>query len=151
MRFTTITPSASTRSRASQTGVPKRLSATATASMEETIGAPMVSSVTPNPARVSACPAAVAPPWLPMQGTHERLTPGLIDEASQRTQDGDEIAHATAAGGQSHPRTRDDAFARAHGGPLIGERRRRIEVRPLRELLANAGEMGQHAHERPFV
>ena len=64
-------------------------------------------------------------------GHHERLTPGLSDEARQRAQDGDEIAHTTAAGGQSHPRTRDDAFARAHAGPLIGERRRRIELRPL--------------------
>ncbi len=74
-RFTTITPSASAASREVQTGPPNALWPTVTASMVETISAPTVSSVTPRPASTARCPAAVAPPWLPMQGTTKGSPP----------------------------------------------------------------------------
>ena len=37
-------------------------------SMAERIGAPIAASLMPKVSRISACPSAVAPPWLPMAG-----------------------------------------------------------------------------------
>ena len=74
-RFTTITPSASARSRDAQTGTPKALSPTDTTSIDETTSAPTLSAVTPRSRSTARCPSAVAPPWLPMHGATKGSPP----------------------------------------------------------------------------
>jgi hypothetical protein len=52
-----------------KTGTPLAVSPISTTSIEERISAPTDSSVTPRLRRISTCPSAVAPPWLPIAGT----------------------------------------------------------------------------------
>ena len=59
-------------------GTPGSASPTTTVSMVARTGAPTRSSVTPKPARTSACPAAVAAPWLPMAGTMKGSQPAAL-------------------------------------------------------------------------
>src|SRR5215218_4396116 len=65
---TTTTPSASEAMRSMKTGTPLSVSPISTTSIEDLIGAPTDSSVTPRLRRISTCPSAVAPPWLPIAG-----------------------------------------------------------------------------------
>src|SRR5918995_4044107 len=72
---TTTTPSASEAMRSIKTGTPLSVSPISTTSIEDRIGAPTDSSVTPRLRRISTCPSAVAPPWLPMAGTMKGEAP----------------------------------------------------------------------------
>ena len=67
--LTSTTPSASEAILSMYTGTPRSVSPSSTTSIEERIGAPQSSSVTPRDSRISTCPSAVAPPWLPIEGT----------------------------------------------------------------------------------
>ena len=97
-RLTTMTPSASARSRAAQTGAPNALSPTLTTSMVETTSAPTVAGVTPRPSSTARCPAAVAPPWLPMQGTMKGSPPALADGGDRGREHGRQVRDPSAAG-----------------------------------------------------
>src|SRR5918994_1053296 len=66
---TITTPSASEAMRSMYTGTPLSVSPISTTSIEERMDAPTDSSVTPRLRRISTCPSAVAPPWLPIDGT----------------------------------------------------------------------------------
>src|SRR5215213_6928813 len=72
---TTTIPSASEAMRSMYTGTPLWVSPISTTSIEDLIGAPTDSSVTPRLRRISTCPSAVAPPWLPIAGTRKGLAP----------------------------------------------------------------------------
>ncbi len=61
-RLMTMAASIESRSVDAQIGEPNRLRPTSTASMEESTGAPMLTSFTPRSARTRACPSAVAEP-----------------------------------------------------------------------------------------
>jgi hypothetical protein len=50
------------------TGTPRSVSPSSTTSMEDRIGAPQNSSGYAQDSRISTCPSAVAPPWLPIAG-----------------------------------------------------------------------------------
>ena len=50
--------------------------------MDETIAAPTLSSVTPSFPSTARCPAAVAPPWLPMQGAMKGSPPAARTAAT---------------------------------------------------------------------
>ncbi len=75
MRLTSTTPSASEAILSMYTGTPRSVSPSSTTSMEDRIGAPQNSSVTPKDSRISTCPSAVAPPWLPIAGTIKGSAP----------------------------------------------------------------------------
>ena len=67
--LTSTTPSASEAILSMYTGTPRPVSPSSTTSIDERIGAPQSSSVMPRDSRISTCPSAVAPPWLPIAGT----------------------------------------------------------------------------------
>ena len=52
-----------------------------TASMEETMGTPIVSSVIPKLERIIRCPSAVEPPWLPIAGIIKGLHPSSFGKS----------------------------------------------------------------------
>src|SRR5215207_897803 len=72
---TTTTPSASEAMRSMKTGTPLSVSPSSTTSIEDLMGTPTDSSVTPRLRRISTCPSAVAPPWLPIAGTMKGFAP----------------------------------------------------------------------------
>ena len=83
--LTSTTPSASEAILSMNTGTPRSVSPSSTTSMEDRIGAPQDSSVTPRLSSISTCPSAVAPPWLPIAGTMKGSAPiSLRTETSPR-------------------------------------------------------------------
>src|SRR5919199_1828322 len=75
---TITTPSASWAMRSIKTGTPSFVSPSSTTSIEDRTSAPTDSSVMPRLARISTCPSAVAPPWLPIAGTMKGLAPASL-------------------------------------------------------------------------
>ena len=82
MRFTTTMPSAAAAMASMRTGMPSTVSPMRTVSMDERMGQPTASSVTPSDCRTESWPSAVAPPWLPMQGTRKGSAPRRFSSAT---------------------------------------------------------------------
>ena len=57
----------------------------------------MLSWVTPSPANTSSCPAAVAPPWLPMGGHDEGTAAGGLHQSRQAARDFHDARNTAAA------------------------------------------------------
>ena len=87
----------------------------------------MDASVTPSSARTAACPSAVAPPWLPMQGTRYGSPPARADGAGERGEQRDEVPDPAA------PDADGDAVAR--GDPVLEPERREQLRRASRDVV----------------
>ena len=70
-----------------------------TTSIDERTGAPIVSSEMPYSFRISACPSAVAPPWLPIAGTTNGCAPRVLQVVAHFSDEQREVVDPTAAGG----------------------------------------------------
>ena len=81
--------------------------------------APTLSSVTPRPSSTARCPAAVAPPWLPMQGTTKGSPPASRTAATAAREDGRQVVDPPAAGGDRDARAGPDGVAADRRAPAL--------------------------------
>src|SRR5215218_3894107 len=102
--LTSTTPSASEAILSMYTGTPRPVSPISTTSIDERIGAPQNSSVTPRESRISTCPPAVA--------THRRHYEGLclhlLQDPDQAAQDLVYLCDAAASRGERNAHARFD-------------------------------------------